>query len=314
MFEIPDFLYPSFCSDINPYADEIQNNTLQWAAEYGMLTEKVQKMSTGFFASRTYPKASKNTLQIAADWILWLFLLDDEVDEAHLGQEPERLYILHSQLLSILRGSNSIPQDWGIAHMLANWRERVCFHVSQDWMERFSHMVALYFESNRWEAKNRQLGIVPEVENYIAMRNFSGAVYPCFALIEITAGIELPFYILQSAVGELLQRRASNIISWSNDVFSFQKEIKHLDVHNLVYVLHKHRNISLESALTQVKAMHDTEVKKFEQLLLDLPTYNSPQIQEHFSHFVKGLQYWITGNRDWSVNNPRYQSFEVVEV
>ncbi|MEH2156822.1 terpene synthase family protein [Nostoc sp.] len=313
-FKLPELIYPSFCSDISPYADEIQINTFQWASNYGMMTESLKKTPSGFLASRTYPKASKDTLQIVADWLAWLFLLDDEVDNANLGQESDQLYILHSQLLSILRGNSPTPQDWAIAHLLANWRDRVSCYVSKDWMERYSSMVALYLEANRWEARNRKLGIVPDVEDYIAMRSFSGAMYPCFALMEITEGIELPFYIVQSGVGESLQQLACNIVCWSNDIFSYSKERKYQDVHNLVYVLHKHKNINLQSAFTQVKTMHDEEVNKFKQLLLELPVYKSPQIEENFLLFIKGLQYWITGNRDWSIGNPRYEQFETSEV
>ncbi|AUB40740.1 terpene synthase metal-binding domain-containing protein [Nostoc flagelliforme CCNUN1] len=141
------------------------------------------------------------------------------------------------------------------------------------------------------------------------MRSFSGAMYPCFALMQITEGIELPFYIVQSGVGQSLQQLACNIVCWSNDIFSYSKERKYQDVHNLVYVLHKHKNINLQSAFTQVKTMHDKEVNKFEQLLLELPVYKSPQIEENFLRFIKGLQYWITGNCDWSIGSSRYEQF-----
>ncbi|MHC5738989.1 hypothetical protein [Nostoc sp.] len=56
-FKLPELIYPSFCSDVSPYADEIQENMVRWA----------------------------------------------------------------------------------------------------DWMERYSSMVALYLEANRWEARNRKL-------------------------------------------------------------------------------------------------------------------------------------------------------------
>ncbi|MEH2156815.1 terpene synthase family protein [Nostoc sp.] len=306
-FKLPELIYSSFCSDISPYANEIQKNTLQWASDYGMMTESFKKTPSGLLASRAYPKASKETLQIAADWVTWLFLYDDEIDDANLGQEPDKLYILHSELLSILRGNTPTQEDWAIAHLLANWRDRVSCYVSRDWMERYSSMVALYLEANRWEARNRKLGIVPDVENYIAMRGFSGAVYPCFALMEITDGIELPFYILQSGVGERLQRLACNIIAWSNDIFSFSRERNSNDVNNLVYAVHKHQDIDLQSAVIQVKTMHDKEVHKFEQLLFELPIYRSPQIQENFLRFIKGIQYWITANRDWSIGSTRYE-------
>ncbi|MEH1806306.1 terpene synthase family protein [Nostoc sp.] len=308
-FKLPELIYPSFCSDISPYADEIQENTLRWASNYGMMTESLKITPSGLLGARAYPKASKETLQIAADWVTWLFLYDDEIDDANLGQEPDKLYILHSELLSILRGNKPTQEDWAIAHLLANWRDRVSCYVSRDWMERYSSIVALYLEANRWEARNRKLAIVPEVENYIAMRSFSGAVYACFALIELAEGIELPFYILESGVAERLQRLACNIICWSNDMFSFHRERNSNDVNNLVYAVHKHQDIDLQSAVIKVQAMHDKEVNKFEQLLLELPTYKSLQIQDNFLQFVKGIQYWITANRDWSIGSTRYEQF-----
>jgi len=189
-------VYP-FTGAISPYAGDVDQATLIWAEASGLLTDglrqKSQRLQYGVLAARAYPQADRDTLQIAADWIAWLFFMDDQCDEAGIGRDPQRLAALHERFLAVLEGDPPDSGDWNLTRALADIRRRLAARATDDWLRRFGEHVRLYFTANRWEAANRYQSIVPNVATYCAARLFSGAVYACFDLIELAAGSIFPF-------------------------------------------------------------------------------------------------------------------------
>jgi len=48
----------------------------------------------GSLVARAYPRSPRDALVILTDWHTWLFMLDDECDEAGIGKRPQRLTAL----------------------------------------------------------------------------------------------------------------------------------------------------------------------------------------------------------------------------
>ncbi len=301
-------VYP-FSGAINPHADVVDQATLAWAESFALLSHAVYSKSRhlryGILAARAYPRADREMLQIAADWIAWLFFMDDQCDEAGIGRDLQQMTALHERFLAILEGAAPDAQDWGLTHALADLRHRLATHASDVWLRRFSNHVRLYFTANRWETTNRQRGTAPNIATYCAARLFSGAVYACFDLIELTDRIEIPFYARHHATVQQLERAANNIICWCNDVLSYPKEMKHGDLHNLVLVIQHEHRCSLSEAVDRALAMHAREVATFMQIREHIPYFNSA-VNAGLNTYVEALQYWICANRDWSLTAARY--------
>jgi hypothetical protein len=301
-------VYP-FTGAISPYAGDVDQATLIWAEASGLLTDglrqKSQRLQYGVLAARAYPQADRDTLQIAADWIAWLFFMDDQCDEAGIGRNPQRLAALHERFLAVLEGDPPDSGDWNLTRALADIRRRLAARATDDWLRRFGEHVRLYFTANRWEAANRCQSIVPNVATYCAARLFSGAVYACFDLIELAAGIDLPFYARYHAAVQQLERTANNIICWCNDMLSYPKEMQHGDVHNLVLAIRQEYQCSLSEALQQALLLHDRETDTFMKTRRQLPRFN-PAVDMALERYIDGLQYWICANRDWSLTAMRY--------
>lgn len=300
--------YPFFGA-INPHADVVDQATLAWAESFTLLTNtarsKSRQLRYGLLAARAYPRADRELLQIAADWIAWLFFMDDQCDEAGIGRDLQQMTTLHERFLAILEGTAPGVQDGGLAHALADIYHRLAKHASDTWLRRFSNHVRLYFAANRWETTNRQRGTAPNIATYCAARLFSGAVYACFDLIELADRIEIPFYARHHATVQQLERAANNIICWCNDVLSYPKEMKHGDLHNLVLVIQHEHRCSLSEAVDRALAMHDREVSAFIQIREHMPYFNSA-VNSALNTYVEALQYWICANRDWSLTAARY--------
>jgi 5-epi-alpha-selinene synthase len=312
-------VYPSlscpFPSAINPHAEQAQQATVAWARRFCLLQrdaafQRLNRLQYGMLMARAYPCAPREALQIVTDWSTWLFLLDDQCDEAGIGQDPEQLMYLHTRLISVLRGEPADRDEGPFVHSLYDLYARMQAYAPQGWLERFSQSVAQYFTANVWEANNRRRGTIPDAKTYCAMRLFTSAVYPCLMLIEVTEGLHLPPQAYNHPDVQDMAKMANNVISWSNDIVSLEKELRQGDVHNLALILSHEQKLSLQAAVNRVGALHDAEVRAFVAMSERLPAF-SPAVDNDLQRYVMGMRFWMRANLDWSFATTRYQSLSI---
>jgi 5-epi-alpha-selinene synthase len=301
-----------FPSAINPYASQAQHATIDWARRLHLLRRdaayrRLERVQYGMLMARAYPSAAPATLQIATDWSTWLFLLDDQCDEAGIGHSPEQLAGLHTRLLDVLHGVPPHQDEEPLVHGLWDLYVRLGAYATEGWLRRFSDSVGMYFTANIWEATNRQRSLIPDAESYRAKRPYTSAVYPCLMLIELTDDLRLPSAVYDHSDVQRLALMTNNVISWANDIISFEKERRQGDVHNLVLILAHEQQLTLQAAVEQVAALHDAEIHDFIALAAQLPTFG-PAIDADLQRYVAGMRFWMRGNLDWSIGTARYQA------
>jgi Terpene synthase family 2, C-terminal metal binding len=304
---LPSLRYP-FPSAMNPHAASTDRQIMIWATHFGLLSPSHESSpGYGWFAARAYPNAPANRLQIAADWMSWLFLLDDQIDETGIGGQPARLAQLHARFLAILDGDTPTRQDIPLAHALADLRTRMAEQASAPWMQRFRYHAVSYFAAMHWEATNRAERRIPDVATYCTRRPFTGAVESCFDLIVLVNQIRLPDSVRDHPAVQQLERMANNVICWSNDIFSAEKEAWHGDTHNLVLLLMNEERCSFQEALNRVATLHDAEVVAFGTQADQLSLHGVP-VSADLTQYVAGLRAWMRANFDWSLTAMRYHS------
>ncbi|MFO0574720.1 MAG: hypothetical protein U1A78_12045 [Polyangia bacterium] len=306
-----DKIWCPFAPAINQFAIIADRNTLEWAQRFNLLARDdryghARPIEYGWLAARAYPNSGWAELQIAADWISWLFLMDDECDETGVGRDPRLLGQLHDRMIAILRGAEPADSDEPLARALHDLRSRMAERASPAWLERFTSAVEDYFAANRWEANNRLLGITPSLGTYQIKRAHTGAVFACFELLSITDGIDLPPAVRDSAVVQGLTLLANCVICWCNDILSVNKEHKHGDVHNLVIVLQHERQLSNEAAMRETVQVHNDTVQAFLDLEKKLPSFG-PEVDAEVARYVDSLRHWMRANLDWSWTALRYE-------
>jgi hypothetical protein len=307
-----------FPSAINPHATEAQQATVRWARRLRLLQRdaayrRLNRLQYGTLMARAYPLAAPETLQIVTDWSTWLFLLDDQCDEAGIGHDPEQLERLHAQFLTVLRGVPPGQAAAPLAHALWDLHTRMLAHAPEGWQGRFHRSVRQYFSANVWEATNRRQRKIPDAESYCAKRLFTSAVYPCLLLIELTESLCLPSEVCDHPDVQRLTTMTNNVISWSNDIVSLEKELRQGDVHNLALILSHEQNLSLQAAVNQVADLHDAEVYAFIALARRLPSF-TPKVNVDLERYVSGMCFWMRANLDWSLGAVRYQSLPAISA
>lgn len=307
--ELPELICP-FPSAINPHVVAVHRHTSEWVQRFnlvpgGQALQKFKAARFAWLAARAYPTAPFEELLIVAEWNIWLFIHDDECDEAGIGRQPEQLARVYDRLRAIFAGAVPTADDSPLARALHELWQRMCRHAKAEWRERFLRSVDDYFEACLWEAGNRAANRVPDMATYIRLRPFTGALNTDFELIEPCEHIHLPPAVYQDPVLQRLALMCNNVVCWSNDIFSLEKERRTDNRHNLVIIVKNEQDCSWQEAVDRVAAMHNAEVRAFIRLAPQLPSFGR-EIDGELARFVTILRAWMRGNFDWAFDTGRY--------
>jgi 5-epi-alpha-selinene synthase len=306
-------LYSPFPSAINQHCDAAYQRTLDWVRSFNFVADEslYQSLLAAKFdvlTARVYPYASLEDLEIFTDMMIWNFFVDDQFEKAGMSKQLKILEPWHARLVEIMKKNAELSdidtpavRAWGdIMQKLHRLP-----YVTSEWVLRFTKNMENYFQGIRWEALNNSQGITPDVATFIKIRTFTSAVYPFIDLILIMDRIALPPEVLKHPIVKRLELATNNVVAWSNEIFSFDKETRAGNNFNLVTVLQQEYQISLQEAFDRAAELHNAEVELFINLSAQLPSFGT-EIDANLERYLLGLRSWIRGNVDWSVQTGRY--------
>ncbi len=144
------------------------------------------------------------------------------------------------------------------------------------------------------------------------MRRDAGAIWPSFDLVEWVAGAALPSALYLSASYQALLTAAADVVCWTNDIMTLDKELAHDDRQNLVCVLKQDRDCSLQQAIDEVVDLTDTRISDFLAIERTLPSLLErlalpPGERRVVGACVAMLRAWMRGHVEWGVEADRYR-------
>lgn len=309
--ELPE-LYVPFPPAMHEHADVLDRRTAEWLCNLKVLAgassyRRFYNTRIGHLAARFHPTAPFDELQLITDWYGWMFFWDDQRDETEIGQHPDSLRSRNGRLLEILAGSER-PENDPLAHALWDLRRRLVEKAtSKEWMRRFTRSVEEHFDATVWEATNRSLGVIPDLESYIRMRPITGGLNVDTQFVEIAEHAYPPSDIWNNPILRRMSRASDNAVCWANDIYSLEKEIQRNDVHNLVLILHRAHGLTLQAAVRRAIEMHNSEVKVFVESISQLQPFDG-FADMRLQRFVAILQARMRGFVDWAHESGRYRS------
>jgi hypothetical protein len=171
--------------------------------------------------------------------------------------------------------------------------------------QRFMSTMDLFFQSVSQQAIDRKMGVVPDLESYISLRRDTSGCKPCWALIEYANDLDIPDEVMEHPSLEALGEAANDLVTWSNDIFSFAVEQARGDTHNMIVVVMREQSLSLQEAFDFVGDMCKQSIDRFVEEREHLPSW-SPSIDRDVDVYVDGLANWIVGSLHWSFLTERY--------
>jgi len=321
--EVAD-VYCPFPYRENPEAAEARAHVARWVSQTGLVRResarrRFELADFGWFAALVYPTADRAGLDLVTDWFAWLFLVDDQFDDGLVGRSQHAAEHAVGRLRAVLTGpdtgnsSSATGREAGgtgepvppaVSALADLWRRTVAGATSA-WRRRFAgHLEECLTTAAVWEAGNRARGVVPDESTYVEKRRHTGAIYVCMDLIEIVEQLDVADERYASVEFTDALEAACNVVCWTNDVYSLDKERALGEVHNLAYLLQHHRGLHREQALAEVCRLVSAETRRFLAAELAVLRVHGPAL----APYLAGMRTWMRGNLDWSRRTKRYHA------
>ncbi|MDX3310894.1 family 2 encapsulin nanocompartment cargo protein terpene cyclase [Streptomyces sp. ME08-AFT2] len=166
--------------------------------------------------------------------------------------------------------------------------------------DRYRHDMARLHMGYLAEAAWAQTGHVPEVWEYLAMRQFNN-FRPCPTITDTVGDYELPADLHARPDMQRVIALAGNATTIVNDLYSYTKELDSPGLHlNLPVVIAQREQLSERDAYLKAVEVHNDLQHAFEAAAADLAkACPLPPVLR----FLRGLAAWVDGNHDWHRTN-----------
>ncbi|MFD8143085.1 family 2 encapsulin nanocompartment cargo protein terpene cyclase [Streptomyces sp. NPDC059708] len=166
--------------------------------------------------------------------------------------------------------------------------------------DRFRHDMARLHMGYLAEAAWDETEYVPEVWEYLAMRQFNN-FRPCPTITDTVGGYELPAELHALPAMQRVIALAGNATTLSNDLYSYMKELKSPGKHlNLPVVIAEKEGLSDKEAYLKAVEVHNDLMHEFEAESAALAAAcPDPRV----ARFLKGVAAWVDGNHYWHASN-----------
>ncbi|MFF2508246.1 family 2 encapsulin nanocompartment cargo protein terpene cyclase [Streptomyces sp. NPDC058067] len=295
--------------------EEVSRRIKSWALDEVSLypddwEEQFDGFSVGRYMVGCHPDAPTiDHLMIATRLMVAENAVDDCYCEDHGGSPDglgERLLLAHTALDPVYT-TEEYQAPWAKSlHADAPrraYRSAMAYFdqaASPSQSDRYRHDMARLHLGYLAEAAWSQMDHVPEVWEYLAMRQFNN-FRPCPTITDTVGGYELPADLHAQAAMQKVIALAGNATTIVNDLYSYTKELdapgRHL---NLPVVIAEREGLSDRDAYLKSVEVHNDLMHAFESnaaaLAADCPV---PTVHR----FLRGVAAWVDGNHHWHRTN-----------
>ncbi|MEU1622662.1 terpene synthase family protein [Streptomyces sp. NPDC005722] len=288
---------------------------MAWARSAGLLSAPTSGQAGRerqvAMAGHVWPWAAPARLTELARLTLWMFAVDDDSDTGPVTGTGGRL---DAMARAVGGWARAVPASAPPAvRVLAEVVPRVTAVMGPAWGDRFRRHLAAWIRTNQDSIRIRAGHEVPTPEAYVAWRRVSGATGWCFDLIEYAQESELPAAVWYSPACRALREAAADVIGWTNDLFSVEKELRSGESTNLVLVLRRHHGLTLDEAVEETRLWHARSVAALRTATRDLYATAlagdlSPAQLAAVCQYADGVHAWARGFLDFSYASDRYRA------
>ncbi|KII87637.1 hypothetical protein PLICRDRAFT_112279 [Plicaturopsis crispa FD-325 SS-3] len=311
---IPDLVsHCTFKIKVNPHNEEASVTSKEWLFRGDNLSEKKRKafhgLKAGFLTSMCYPDADYNQLRVCCDFMNYLFHLDNLSDDMDTRSTKTTADAVMNALYHPTQSYSSAR----VAKMTRHYWKRLIQTAAPGAQQRFIETFDFFFQAVAQQALDRDTGAIPDLASYIAQRRDTSGCKPCWALIEYANNLDIPDDVMDHPLIRSLGEAANDLVTWSNDIFSYNVEQSKGDTHNMIVVVMNEQGIDLQAAVDFVGVLCKDSIDRFNRDRSNLPSWGA-EIDKDVSTYVDGLAYWIVGSLHWSFESERYFGKDGLEV
>ncbi|KAJ7512778.1 isoprenoid synthase domain-containing protein [Mycena galericulata] len=305
-FILPDLVsHCTFDIRISRHRKQVTAETKKWLFKgdnlQGRIRDKFHGLKAGTLTAMCYPDAGCPQLRVCNDFLTYLFHLDNLSDDMDTrGTQSTADVVLNS-----LYHPHTFRSSARVGKMTRDYYKRMVLTASPGTQQRFIETFDFFFQSVTQQALDRAAGVIPDLESYIALRRDTSGCKPSFVLIEYANNLDIPDEVMEHPLIASLGEAANDLVTWSNDIFSYNVEQSKGDTHNMIPVVMHEQGLDLQSAVDFVGDMCKQSIDRFIEDRSQLPSWG-PKIDRDVAVYVDGLANWIVGSLHWSFQTERY--------
>ncbi|CAL1697047.1 unnamed protein product [Somion occarium] len=300
---------PVFELKKNPRQQEAYKYVKQWFKNLQVYPEPKERrfLSHAFdlYAGLSFPDADVQHLETCISFFLWAFSFDDLSDEGEYQSKPERVQVGVDISMEVLNNPELPAPKFKYAAMLHDIWRRFRSTASPGACNRFKKAVESWMNSQVEQAGNRAFSTVPSSEEFIILRRRTIGGEIVEAMVEYSLDIVVPEHVWDHPILVGLSKAAIDIMTWPNDLCSFNKEQSDNDFQNLVFCVMLERDVGLQHAVDIVTEMLADRVKEYVKLKAQLPSFGEEVDSELRRYFI-ALEHYVQGTVVWYYDSPRY--------
>ncbi|MFE0643833.1 family 2 encapsulin nanocompartment cargo protein terpene cyclase [Streptomyces sp. NPDC058877] len=295
--------------------DEVSRRIKSWAVDEVRLYPddwegEFDGFSVGRYMVACHPDApTVDHLMVATRLMVAENAVDDCYCEDHGGSPiglGGRLLLAHTALDALHSTAEYQPAWAESLHADAPRRayrsamEYFVRQASPSQADRFRHDMARLHLGYLAEAAWAETDHVPEVWEYLAMRQFNN-FRPCPTITDTVGGYELPADLHARPDMQRVLALAGNASTIVNDLYSYTKELAGPGRHmNLPVVLADRESLSERDAYLKAIEVHNDLMRDFEAASAELAAACPvPNVLR----FLRGVAVWVDGNHYWHQTN-----------
>src|SRR5216683_3744421 len=331
---LPAFYQP-YPVRTSPHLEAARRYAVGWARRMGMFDSVPgvergglwdERRFLGFdfahCAAMIHPDASQEQLNLSSDWLAWGTYGDDYFPLV-FGTTRD----LVAAKLSNERLSEFMPLDDEITpeplnpveRGLGDLWQRTAGPMTAPARRQFRTAVEEMTASWLWELANQAQNRIPDPIDYVEMRRKTFGSDVTVSLARLAHFDVIPPEIYRTRVMRELDTAAQDYASFTNDLFSYQKEIEFEgEVHNLVLVVENFLDVDRWKARDIVADLMTARMRQFEHIIAnDLPAlFDEYELDEPARTILTGyadhLKEWMSGILEWHRTCARYTEAELV--
>ncbi len=208
------------------------------------------------------------------------------------------------------------PMERGLADL---WR-RTAGGLPERARAGFRVAVEDMLDSWVWELDNQAAGRIPDPVDYIEMRRRTFGSDLTASLARLAAAEVVDDEIYQSRVMRELETAAQDYGCFTNDLFSYQKEIEFEgELHNMVLVVENFLDVDRVTARAIVVDLMNERMRQFEHILANglpamLAMIGDPEVSRVLERHAAMLKDWMAGIMEWHRRCARYTEPELLRL
>lgn len=301
---------------VNPHQAEADRAARSWFNQISVYDDRKKSKFLNYgkfdlFAALSFPDADCMHLETCLMFFFWAFSTDDLSDEGDLQSKPDEVQAGHNISVSVYTNPDGPRPQYPYAAMLYDLLTRFRGTSTIGAYRRFIKAFEEWSDSQVAQSRNRSQDRMPSVDEFILMRRatIGGALVE--AMVEYSLDLDLPDVVFENPIIKAMSDATTDLMTWPNDLCSFNKEQADGDYQNLVFCIMHERDVGLQEAINILTDMLNQRVDDYLKFKSELPSFGA-DVDAELARYLHALENFTQGTVLWYYLSPRY--FRGVDV